>query len=211
MAAQAMPVLDQQQLLTRQVITVYHLVMAKRMVARHRYDDWIFRDFHRLDIAKFVRSGHKQNVELSSSELVQQDGSRSLPHVQLELRQRSAQTRQQRRQDIRPDCRDYPEPERPGQWLLRVAGQPDQFLGVDQQALGTRRDLFPQGRQHHAAMAALKQRYAKPCLELLDSSAQRRLRDGTTFRSTAEMALLGQSTQKAELLKTGQDGHRYVQ
>src|SRR3982074_634639 len=122
MAAQAMPVLDQQQLLTRQVITAYHLVMAKRMVARHRYDDWIFRDFHRLDIAKFVRSGHKQNVELSSSELVQQDGSRSLPQVQLELRQHSAQTRQQRRQDIRPDCRDYPEPERPGQWLPGGAG-----------------------------------------------------------------------------------------
>jgi len=61
------------------------------------------------------------------------------------------------------------------------------------------------------AMTALKQRYAQPCLELLDSSAQRRLRDGTTFRSTAEVALLGQSTEKAELLKTGQDGHRNVQ
>jgi hypothetical protein len=60
-------------------------------------------------------------------------------------------------------------------------------------------------------MAALKQRYAQPCLELLDPSAQRRLRDGTTFRSTAEMALLGQSTEKAELLKTGQDHHWNVQ
>src|SRR6266436_3611794 len=185
--------------------------MAKRMVPRHRYDDWVFRDFHRLDITKFVRNGHQQNVELSSSELVQQNCSRSLPHIQLELRQRSAQMRQQRGQDIRADCRDYPEPERPGQWLLRVAGQPDQYLGVDQQALGARRDLFPQGRQHHVAMAALKQRYAQPCLELLDSRAQCRLRDGTTFPSTAEMALLGQSTQKAELLKTGEDGHRNVQ
>src|ERR1700730_12282365 len=184
--------------------------MAKTMVARHRYDDWIFCDFHRVDIAEFVRNGHQQNVELSSSQLVQQDCRRSLPHIQLELRQRSAQVRQQRGQDIGPDCRDYPEPERPGQWLLRVAGQPDQFLGVDQQALGARRDLFPQGRQHHVAMAALKQRYAQPCLELLDPSAQRRLRDSTTFRSTAEMALLGQSTQKAELLKTGQDDHRNV-
>src|ERR1700692_2639274 len=211
MAAQAMPVLDQEQLLTRQVITAYHFVMAKGMVARHRYDDWIFRDFHHLDIAKFVRNGHQQNVELSSSELVQQDWSRRLAHVELELRQRSAQMRQQRGQDIRPDCRDYPEPERPGQWLLRVAGQPDQFLGVNQQALGARRDLLPQGRQHHVAMAALKQRGAQPCLKLLDPSAKRRLRDGTTFRSTAEMALLGQSTQKAELLKTGQDHHRNVQ
>jgi len=52
-------------------------------------------------------------------------------------------------------------------------------------------------------MAALKQRDAQPRLKLLDPSAQRRLRDGTTFRSTAEMASLGQSTQKAELLKTG--------
>src|SRR6202047_85991 len=211
MAAQAMPVLDQEQLLTGQVITPHHLVMAKRMVARHRYDDWIFRDFHRLDIAKSVRNGHQQNVELSARELVQQDWSRSLPYVQLELRQRNAQMRQQRGQDIRPDCRDYPEPERPGQRLLRVAGQPDQFLGVDQQALGARRDLFPQGRQHHLALAALKQLYAQPCLEFLDPTAQRRLGDGTTFRSTAEMALLGQSTQKAELLKTGQDGHRNVQ
>src|ERR1700716_2777739 len=211
MAAQAMPVLDQEQLLTGQVITAHHLVTAERVVAWHRYDDWIFRDFHRLDIAKFVRNGRQQNVELSSSELVQQHCSRSLPHVQLELRQRSAQLRQQQGQDIWPDCWDYPEPERPGQWLQRVAGQPDQFLGVDQQALGARRDLFPQGRQHHVAMAALEQRYAQPCLELLDPSAQRRLRDGTTFRSTAEMALLGQSTQKAELLKTRQDGHRNVQ
>jgi len=62
---------------------------------------------------------------------------------------------------------------------------------------------FPKGRQHHVAMAALEQRYPQPCLELLDPSAQRRLRDGTTFRSTTEMALLGQRTQKAELLKTG--------
>src|SRR5712672_1195195 len=122
MAAQAMTVLDQEQLLTHQVITVYHFVMAKRMVARHRYDDWIFRDFHRLDIAKFVGNGHQQNVELSARELVQQDWSRSLPKVQLELRQRSAQMRQQRGQDIRPDCRDYPEPQRPGQWLLRRCG-----------------------------------------------------------------------------------------
>jgi hypothetical protein len=58
-----------------------------------RYDDWIFCDFHRLDIAEFVRNGHQQNVELSSGELVQQDRSRSLPHVQLELRPRSAQMR----------------------------------------------------------------------------------------------------------------------
>src|SRR5258705_2448446 len=203
MAAQAMPVLDQEQLLTRQVITAYHFVMAKRMVARHRYDDWIFRDFHSLDVAKFVRDGHQQNVELSAGELVQQDRRRSLPHVQLELWQRSAQMRQQRGQDIWPDCRDYPEPQRPGQWLLRVVGQPDQFLGIDQQALGAGRDLFPQGRQHHVAMAALKQRDAQPCLELLDPSAQRPLRDRTTFRSTAEMALLGQRAQKAELLKTG--------
>src|SRR6202043_111923 len=211
MAAQAMSVLNQEQLFAGQVITAHHLVMAERMGARHRYDDWVFRDLHHLDIAKFIRNGHQQNVELASGELVQQDCSRSLPHVQLELRPRRAQMRQQRGQDIRSDCRDYPEPERPGQWLLCVAGQPDQFLGVDQQALSARRDLFPQGRQHHLAMAALKQRYAKPCLELLDPSAQRRLRDGTTFRSTAEMALLGQSTQKAELLKTGQDGHRNVQ
>src|ERR1700720_3528069 len=111
--------------------------------------------------------------------------------------------RQQRGQHIRSDCRNYPESERPGQWLLRVAGQPDQFLGVDQQALGARRDLFPRGCQHHVAMAALKQRDAQPCLELLDSSAQRRLRDRTTLRSMAEMALLGQRAQKAELLKTG--------
>jgi hypothetical protein len=101
------------------------------------------------------------------------------------------------------DRRDYPEPERSGQRLLRVASQPDQFLGVDQQALGARRYLFPQGRQHHVAMAALEQRDAQPCLELLDPSAQGRLRDGTTFGSTAEMALLGQRAQKAELLKTG--------
>src|SRR5712671_3045583 len=196
MAAQAMPVLDQEQLLTRQVITAYHFVMAKRMVARHRYDDWIFLDFHSLDIAKFVRNGHQQNVELSSSELVQKDWSRSLPHVELELRQLSAQMRQQRGQDIRPDCRNHPQPERPGQRLLRVAGQPDQFLGIDQQALGARRDLFPQRRQHDVAMAALKQRDAQSCLELLDSSAQSRLRDGATFRSTAEMAMLGQSAEK---------------
>src|SRR6266852_1986436 len=115
MAAQAMPVLDQEQLLTRQVITAYHFVMAKRMVARHRSDDWIFLDFHRLDIAKFVRNGHQHNVELSARELVQQDCSRSSPHVQLELRQRSARMLQQRGQDIRPDWRDYPEPQRPGQ------------------------------------------------------------------------------------------------
>src|ERR1700726_660774 len=201
MAAQAMPVLDQEQLLTRQVITGYHFVMAKRMVARHRNDDWIFRHFHRLDIAKSVRNSHQQNVEFSARELVQQDCGRTLPHVQLELRQRSAQMRQQRGQDIRPDCRAYPEPERPGQWLLRVAGQPDHLLGVDQQALGARRDLFPQGRQHRLALAALEQGYAQPCLELLDPPAQRRLRDGTAFRSAAEMALLGKSTEKAELLK----------
>src|SRR5882762_1386963 len=202
MAAQAMPVLDQEQLLTRQVITAYHFVMAKRMVARHRYDDWIFRDFHRLDIAKFVRNGDQQNVELSARELVQQDWSRSLPHVQLELRQRSAQMQQQRGQDIGPDCRDYPEPERPGQWLLRVAGQPDQFLGVDQQALGSGRDLLPHGCQHHVAMAALKQRDAQPSLEFLDPSAQRRLRYRSNSLSTAEISSFSQRAQIAALPKS---------
>ena len=34
MASQAMPILDQEQLLTRQIITAYHFVMVKRMVAR---------------------------------------------------------------------------------------------------------------------------------------------------------------------------------
>src|ERR1700722_4160447 len=52
MAAQAMPVLDQEQLLAGQIITGHDLVLAKRMVAWHRYDDWIFCDFHRLDIGK---------------------------------------------------------------------------------------------------------------------------------------------------------------
>src|SRR3979490_2337397 len=198
-----MSVLDQEQLLTGQVITAPPLATAQRVVAAPRYDDRIFRDFHRLDIAKFVRNGHQQNVELSSGKLVQQNWSRSLPHIQLELRQRSAQMLQQGGQDIGPDCGDYPEPERPGQWLLRVAGQPDQFLGVDQQALGARRDLFPQGCQHHAAMVALKQRYAQPCLELLDPVDQRVRHEEPTCRSTAEMALLGQSTEKTELLNCG--------
>src|SRR3981081_2110916 len=111
--------------------------------------------------------------------------------------------RQQRGQDIGSDRRDYSEPERPGQWLLRVAGPPDQFLRVDQQALGAGRDLFPHGCQHHVAMAALKQYDAQPCLEFLDPFAQRRLRDRTTFRSATEMASLSQRAQKAELLKTG--------
>src|ERR1700757_3246452 len=118
MAAQAMSVFDQEQLLARQVIAAYHFMLSKRMAARHRYDDWIFGDFHRLDITKVIRNCHQQNVELSSSEPVQQRCSRCLPHVEFELRQRSAQMRQQRGQDIRPDCRDYPEPERSGQWLL---------------------------------------------------------------------------------------------
>jgi len=55
------------------------------------------------------------------------------------------------------------------------------------------------------AMVALKQRNAQPCLELLDPSAQRRLRDRTTFRGTAKLAVPGQSTEKAELLKTGRE------
>src|ERR1700686_5233201 len=107
MAAQAMPVLDQEQLLTGELVTAHLLVPAKRMIAWHRYDDWIFCDFHRLDLAEIVRNGRQQNVELSSSQLVKQDWSRSLPHIQLELRQRSAQMRQQRGQDVWPDCRDY--------------------------------------------------------------------------------------------------------
>src|SRR3984885_6466046 len=66
MASQAMTVLNQKQLLTRQVITAYHFVVAKRMVARHRHDDWIFRDFHNLDIAKVVRNDHQQNFHFSA-------------------------------------------------------------------------------------------------------------------------------------------------
>src|SRR5258708_35240347 len=123
MAAQAMPVLDQEQLFTGQVITLHHLVMGQRMVARHRYDDWIFRDLHRLDIAKSVRNGHQQDIEFSCGELVQQNRSRSLPDVQLELRQRSAQMRQQPGQDIRPDSRVYPQPARPRPWLVSLSSR----------------------------------------------------------------------------------------
>src|ERR1700722_16763549 len=96
MAAQAMSVLNQEQLPAGQGIRAPPPVTGKRVVARHRYHDWIFRDLHRLDIAKFIRNGHQQNVEISSSELVQQDCSRSLAHVELELWPRSAQLRQQR-------------------------------------------------------------------------------------------------------------------
>src|SRR6266850_7572242 len=93
MAAQAMPVLDQEQLLMDKVVTPHRLLPTERMVAWHRYDDWIFRDLHRLDIAKFVRNRNQQNVEFSSSQLLQQGCSRSLPHIELELRQRSSQVR----------------------------------------------------------------------------------------------------------------------
>jgi hypothetical protein len=57
MVAQAMPVLNQEQLFTRKVITSQHLVTGKRMVTRHRYHDRIFPDFHRLDVAEFERNG----------------------------------------------------------------------------------------------------------------------------------------------------------
>jgi len=83
-----------------------------------------------------------------------------------------------------------------------VVGPPDQFLGVDQQALGARRDLFANGVS--ITWRWLRSTTSRPAVPRApDPSAQRRLRDRTTFRSTAEMALLGQRAQKAELLKTG--------
>jgi hypothetical protein len=53
MAAQAMSVLDQEQLLAGKVVTAHHLVRAKTMIARHRYDDWIAATIGALKIDAF--------------------------------------------------------------------------------------------------------------------------------------------------------------
>jgi DNA-binding transcriptional LysR family regulator len=59
MAAQAMTILDQEQLLAGEIIAVHHLVMAKGMVARHRYDDWM------IDAEELVGLAHNAHEPLS--------------------------------------------------------------------------------------------------------------------------------------------------
>jgi len=218
MAARQCPSSIREELLMRQVITAYALVMAKRMVAAAcANDDWIFLDFHSLDIAKVRKEWPPAKCRaLRLRGLSSRMESEGLRTYSLRLRQRRAQ---------------YATAARAGQYgptvgitpnraaavingLLRGCGPNPTVLGRRQQALGVGRVAICFGPTASASRGGWL-----PLNNVTPSGASsslilRSASDCVTAqlcRSTARMALLAARRESGVVARLGRDQHGNVQ
>ncbi len=82
-----------------------------------------------------------------------------------------------------------------------MAGEIDQIARGRQHVLAAPRDLQPDFGQHDLAGTPLHQFHPELLFEILDLHRQRRLRDGTRLRGAAEVPMLGQRAEIAQLLQ----------
>ena len=199
LVAQAVAVLEQQQALLGQVVEVQRPGLHQRMPLRHRQHERLLEQ--RLDVQLLVvqRQGEDRAVQPALAQQAQQGLGLLLHQQQLQAREALAHAGHHVRQQVGPERGEQAQAHAAG---LRVAGAPRQFaqlldVGHDPaRALG---HLQAHRGEHHAPGRALHQRHAQLVLELADLGAQRGLADEAGRRGLAEVAVVGEGDEVAQV------------
>ncbi len=149
---------------------------------------------HRRD-----RQREHSQVDVSRPEPFEQRGGLVLVKEQLEVWQLPLQGRRHPRQQVRPDRRDQRNPQLARQGIALGLRQLDDRVRFLQHAAGSLDHLLAGRGQRYPPGLALDQRHAEVALELADLGGQGRLADETPLRRAAEMPLIGEGNEVAEV------------
>src|SRR5690606_18081321 len=148
-----------------------------------------------------VGQGQREHrrVQAAVAQPLQQGVGLVLHQQELEPGEALAQARQTGRQRGGADGREQAEPDGAGFGILAAAGDLRQLVHVGQDLAGALDDLAPDRGQHDLARGALEQRHPEFLLQLPDLRRQRRLADEAGLGRPAEVAVLGQGDEVAEV------------
>lgn len=199
--AQAVPLLQQQQPLSGQILLIDRGPAGERMIPGDREVEGVVEQRPSGDGVPPDRQGHDQQIELTREQRVQQLLGLTLAQREPQVGVGGVQPRQHLRQQIRADRRNDSEPERPGEHPVAMAREIGQILDREQDLARPPCDFLAGSGQEHAARGPLDQDHAEQRLELPYLHAHRRLGDLAAVGGAAEVQRLGERCEIAELLQ----------
>src|SRR5215467_1348226 len=196
--AQAMPVLEQQQILG-QMLRVDIALLDQRMLGRQCRQQRIVEQDDRLSCAAVVGQRQQEEVELALVQRIDQARRQVLDQIKLEPGIGATQVRQHARQQEWADSRDRAHSQRAAKRLPPSAGGTRKLLKIHNDLAGTLDRVEAKRGQHDVALGAVDQRRLEHVLELLDAGAQGRLGHAAGLGSATEMAMVGERHQVAQM------------
>ena len=180
------------------------------MRGRHREQKTVVEQTDRFDVGMFDRQREQQHIELTIEKFAHEGLGLALANMQIKVRKRIADHRQQLGQHIRRDRRDHTKTERTGENLVLLARDVDNIAHVGQHPRRALCDFLSAFRQHHPAPAAFEKLDPEEFLELLDLHRKRRLGHGAVLRGLAEMARPGDGIEVFELFERDHVGSIFL-
>src|SRR6516165_4359538 len=196
--AQAMPVLEQQQILG-QILRVDIALLDQRMLGRQCRQQRIVEQENRLGRAAVVGQRQQDEVELALVQRIDQARRQVLDQIKLESGIGATQIRQHARKQEWADSRDRAHSQRAAKRLPPSAGGTRKLLEIHDDLAGTLDHVEAKRGEDDVTLGAVDQRRLEHVLELLDAGAQGRLGHAASLGSAAEMAMVGERYQVAQM------------
>ena len=198
LVAQAVPLVEQQQALVRQLAFRHDRPVAELVPGRTGEAERLLEQRHGAMHAGLLGQRDQQDVQRVGLERVDQVVGQVLPQDQPKLRKALVQFVEQQRQNVGAERRDDAETQHAGERAVAMAHQFRDLVGFLEDAAGVGDDARADRRQGHRAGGALDQRHAKGFLELPQLAAERRLGDAAALRGAAEVPEVGDRDQIAQ-------------
>lgn len=199
LVTQAMTVLEKEQRLAVEVLDPHALAVRECMVRGYGEREGFFIQRGRLETVDGGRQGEDAEIEFSGAQLLEQGRRLVLVEQQPESRQRAPQSPRDMRQQVRPDRWNQGELERAGERVAIGFRKFDDRVRFLQQPARAFDDLSARGRERHAPRLSLDEGDAQVLLELAHLRGQRRLADETALGSPAEVPLVRQCHEVAQV------------
>ena len=146
-----------------------------------------------------ARQGDHEQVQAPGLERRQEGTCHGLGDLGHELGKACPEGLEDRRQQVWGDGRYDPEPEWPVVDLSRAPGVRDQVIERRESVMGQGQELLAERREDHASRGALEELGSEARLERGDGGGHGRLGDREVVRGGAEVPLVGDSSECAEL------------
>ncbi len=205
MALKAVAALQQQQGAPGELVAARLRQRAQRMAFRRGEHVAVLEQGRGREVADLEGQRDQDDVEPTGPEALDQAFGQLLAQEQAQVGKGLAQPRKGAGDQERTDRRDRAEPQVAAEHAGVARGDVGDVLRVGQQAAGAIRDLRADRGQRDAAFRALGERDAEGLLQLLQPRAQRGLGDVAGLGRAAEMELVGQCDEKAELAQARRD------
>ena len=174
---------------------------ASAWSAGHGGAERLAEDDTRLELRGVERGPCEAEVELAPSDAVGLGGGDALVEDHLDAGQAAVEILEEGAEHADGRHRGEPEPEGPGGAAVDPSGQVAGAVDEGEEPVGLVEEGAPRLGQLDLAVVSLEERHAHGALELLDLAAERWLRHGEPLGRAAEVQLLGDGDEGADLVE----------